>query len=147
MFLSPPSFFTPFLSLSLSLHSLSLFIPPYLFPPYCLSFPFFPAAIDSRTCTTPANHLIISALHGSEALNDDELIVIVPEEKNKYPPFVGVRGRTDWRHTFTGMKPSRHYRIELELASVIEVNPPYHFFYAQCLHCHFVGCRSNLCDC
>ena len=89
-----------------------------------LSFSFFHLSIaaDPRTCATSIQQTIISTIAvADEAIEDDELIVVVPEKRHKSSPFIGIRGQEDWSHTFTGLKPSVVYRIQLEFASLTKV--------------------------
>ncbi len=77
------------------------------------------AAVNPTTCNISIQQqTIISTTAVSEAIEDDELIII---KKHKGPPFIGVRVQEDWTHTFTGLKPAVLYRIRLEFASLVKV--------------------------
>ena len=80
------------------------------------------AAINPATCNASIDQqTIISTAAVVEAIEDEELIVIVPEKKRRRPPFIGIRGQLDWTHSFTALKPSMTYRVQLEFASLTEV--------------------------
>ena len=64
----------------------------------------------------------MNTTRSGKAVTDDEFIVIVPAAKHKNPPFVGFRGRDDWTYSFTGLKTSTLYRIQIELASTTKVS-------------------------
>ena len=86
------------------------------------------AAVNPATCNTSINQqTIISTAAIDEAMEDDELIVVVPEKKHRIPPFIGTRGQKDWTHRFTGLNPSAVYRIQLEFASLTKVGSILYF--------------------
>ena len=88
-----------------------------------LSTPSLSAAVNPATCNTSIQQqTIISKAAVDEAMEEDELIIIVRAKKRISPPFIGIRGQEDWTHTFTGLKPSMIHKIQLEFTSLTKVS-------------------------
>ena len=82
----------------------------------------FSAAVNPATCNTSIQQqTIIGTTAVSGAIEDDELIIVVPKKKHRVPPFIGFRGQNDWTHTLAGLKPAVVYRVRLVFASLTKV--------------------------